>query len=66
MKAVFEVNFADARQATLDALFHCVKTQIYRKGDEIVKQGAAVECMHTTRYDSNMISLSLYIYIDAI
>ncbi|CAK9107464.1 cGMP-dependent protein kinase [Durusdinium trenchii] len=33
--------FRQVQEATLDALFHCVKTQIYRKGDEIVKQGAA-------------------------
>ncbi|CAK8997292.1 unnamed protein product [Durusdinium trenchii] len=31
--------FRQVQEATLDALFHCVKTQIYRKGDEIVKQG---------------------------
>lgn len=26
-------------EATLDVLFHSVKTQIYRSGEEIVKQG---------------------------
>lgn len=28
------------REATLDVLFHSVKTQIFRSGEEIVKQGS--------------------------
>ncbi|CAJ1369332.1 unnamed protein product, partial [Effrenium voratum] len=31
--------FRQVHEATLEVLFHCVKTQIYRKGEEIVKQG---------------------------
>lgn len=31
--------FRQVQEATLDVLFHSVKTQIYRSGEEIVKQG---------------------------